>query len=262
MKRLIGAPLLALFVIVPLVLSSCSNPSGAPGSNETAITAADYSATAFFNTESLGDTSSIPFPFCFPVQYIQEKLGLTDTQITEIQNLQDSLRLALQAQLATLKGSGKLTPDTVRSLRLEYETDLYTGVAGILTTAELAALQGLQPPICPPGQFGRGPIPGWGRRGPRQPFDTSHVPLTAAQRDSIELAHLANTLAAAGDTLTGTQITLIQNLQTTLDADTTITPEARRAEFDAQLQTILTADQIAALKADESGDRRRFAWHR
>jgi hypothetical protein len=264
MKRLIGAPLLALFAILPLVLSSCSNPSSAPGTfgtNGTTITASDYSAPAFFNTLSFGDTSSVPFPFCFPAQYLQEKLGLTDTQILAIQNLQDSLRLALQNQLAILKASGKITVDSVRSLRLEYETDLYTGVAAILTTAQLAELQALQPPVGPPGQFGRGPIPGWGRRGFRGPQDTANVQFTAAQQDSVELAHLETILAAAGDTLTISQITLIQNLQASLLADTTISPEGRRAEYDAQLQTILTADQIAALKTTAEVDRRRPRWH-
>lgn len=264
MKRLIGTPLLALFTVLPLVLSSCSNPSSAPGtfgSAGTTITASDYSAPAFFNTQSFGDTSSVPFPFCFPVQYVQEKLGLTDTQVLEIQNLQDSLRLALQNQLAILKASGKLTADSVRSLRLQYETDLYTGVAAILTTAQLAELQTLQPPLGPPSQFGRGPIPGWGRRGFRGPRDTANVQLTGAQRDSVELAHLETILAAAGDTLTISQITLIQNLQASLLADTTISPEGRRAEYDAQLQTILTADQIVALKATAEVDRRRPRWH-
>ena len=200
--------------------------------------------------------------FAFPAQYIQQKLDLTDTQILEIQNLQDSLRLALQNQLALLKSSGKLTVDSVRSLRLEYETDLYTGVAAILTTAQLAELQSLQPPLGPPGQFGRGPIPGFGRRGPRPPFDTSRVQLTAVQRDSVELARLENTLAAAGDTLTSTQITLIQNLQTTLATDTTLSPQARQAEFDAQLQTILTTDQLSEIKRLAEAEHRRPGWHR
>jgi hypothetical protein len=261
MNRLIGTPLLALFTLLPLVLSSCSNPSSAPGNFGTTITASDYSAPAFFNTQSFGDTSSIPFPFCFPVQYLQEKLGLTDTQVMEIQNLQDSLRLALQNQLALLQASGKISADSVRSLRLEYETDLYTGVAAILTTAQLAELQALQPPIGPPSQFGRGPIPGWGRRGFRGPGDTANVQLTGEQRDSVELARLETILAAAGDTLSISQITLIQNLQASLLADTTISPEGRRAEYDAQLQTILTADQIAALKATALIDRRRPHWH-
>ncbi len=262
MKRLIGTYSLALFALLPLVLSSCSNPSSVSGTTGNSVTAADYSATVFFNTQSLGDTSSVPFPFCFPVQYIQEKLGLTDTQITDIQNLQDSLRLALQTQLAALKASGKLTPDSVRSLRLEYETVLYMDIAAILTTTQLAELQGLRPPVGPPSQFGRGPIPGFDGRGYRGPNDTARIQLTSTQRDSVELAHLEATLAAAGDTLTVSQIALIQNLQTTLTADTTLTPGGRRAEFNAQLQTILTTKQIGALKSLAEADRRRPEWHR
>jgi hypothetical protein len=260
MKRLIGTNSLALFAILSLTLASCSNPSSVSGTTGSSVTATDYSATAFFNTQSLGDTSSIPFPFCFPAQYIQEKLGLTDTQITDIQNLQDSLRLALQTQLAAVKAAGKLTPDSVRSLRLEYETVLYMDIAAILTTTELAELQALRPPVGPPSQFGRGPIPGFGGRGYRGPMDTTQ--LSVNQRDSVELAHLESTLAAAGDTLTESQIALIQNLQTTIVADTTLTPQGRRAEFDAQLQTILTANQIAALKSLVMADRRRPEWHR
>ncbi len=248
MKRLLGAPLLALFVTLPLALASCSNPSSAPGTYGTTITASDYSATVFFNTQSLGDTSSIPFPFCFPVQYLQLKLGLTDTQVLAIQNLQDSLRLALQNQIAALEASGKLTRDSVRSLRLEYQTDLYTGIAGILTPAQLTALQSLQPPLGPPDQFGRGPIPGFRGRGGHDPYDTAQVNLTPAQLDSLALAHLETKLAAAGDTLTASQITLIQNLQATLLADTTLTPQGRAAEFQTQIQTILTAKQLAVLQ--------------
>ncbi len=261
MKRLIGAHSLALFVILPLALASCSNPNSAPGTVGTGITPSDYSAAAFFNTQTLGDTSSVPFPFCFPVQYLQQKLGLTDTQVLDIQNLQDSLRLALQTQLAALKAAGKVSPDSVRALRLEYQTDLYTGIAGILTTAQLADLQSLQPPLGPPNQFGRGPIPGWGGRGHRGP-DTVKVQISAAQRDSLELARLEATLATAEDTLTATQISLIQNLQTTLIADTTLTPQGRSAEFDAQLQTILTSAQLTDLQrlANIGGRPRR--WHR
>jgi hypothetical protein len=253
MKRLIGAPLLALFVTLPLALASCSNPSSAPGTYGTTITASDYSAPAFFNTQSLGDTSSIPFPFCFPVQYLQLKLGLTDTQVLAIQNLQDSLRLALQNQIAALEASGKLTRDSVRSLRLEYQTDLYKGVAAILTQAQLAALQALQPPLGPPDQFGRGPIHGFGRWGIHNQNDTALVNLTPTQLDSIGLARLETKLAAAGDTLTASQITLIQNLQATLLADTTLTPQGRQAEFEAQMQTILTANQLAVLQRSGGG---------
>ncbi len=257
MKRLIGTNTLALFAILSLALASCSNPSSAPGTSS--ASSADYSASVFFNTQSLGDTSSVPFPFCFPVQYIQEKLGLTDTQILEIQNVQDSLRLALQNQLAALKASGKLTPDSVRAIRLEYETMLYTAVAAILTSSQLAELQSLQPPFGLPNQFGRGPIPGRGRRDEHDPHDTARLQLTPIQLDSLALAHIEATLAVAGDTLTGNQISLIQNLQMSLAADTTLTPQGRRAEFNAQLQTILTAKQLADIRrfADEDDRGRR-----
>jgi hypothetical protein len=258
MKRLIGTRslvLLGIFGMVTLALSSCSNPSSS--SPFTTTTPANYSASAFFSTQSLGDTSSVPFPFCFPVQYIQQQLGLTDTQVLAIQNLQDSLRLALQTQLAALKASGKLTPDSVRSLRLQYETELYTGVAAILTPAQLAALKALQPPQDPPDHFGRGPIRG---RRDHDGNDSARVQLTAAQRDSLMLAHLESGFAAADDTLTANQITLIQNLQASLDADTTLTPDGRRAEFNAQIQTILTAKQLADLQQfadwDDRGRRR------
>ncbi|MFI5202438.1 MAG: hypothetical protein ACHQNE_08620, partial [Candidatus Kapaibacterium sp.] len=75
MKRQFGAYSLALFAMlafVPALITSCSNPSSAPG---TTTSPAVYSASAFFNTESLGDTSTTPFPFCFPVQYLQQRLG-------------------------------------------------------------------------------------------------------------------------------------------------------------------------------------------
>jgi hypothetical protein len=262
MKRLIGTPLLALFALLPLALASCSNPSSAPGTSTTTVTPAAYSASVFFNTQSLGDTSSVPFPFCFPVQYLQQKLGLTDTEVLDIQNLQDSLRLALQTQIAALKASGKLTPDSVRAYRLEYETVLYMDVAAILTPAQLAALNALQPPLDPPNHFGRGPMPGPGRRRDNDPNDTARVQLTAAQRDSVMLSNLETGLAAVGDTLTANQITLIQNLLTTIEADTTLTPQARHSEFDAQIQTILTAKQLADIQALAQGDNRGRWRHR
>lgn len=258
MKRSFGAYSLALFGILafmPALITSCANPSSPSASTTSAAT---YSASVFFNTQPLGDTSTAPFPFCFPAQYIQQKLGLTDSQIVEIQAIQDSLRTALQAQLAALKAAGKVNPDTVRDLRLEYQTALYVDIAAILTPAQLTELQGLTPPQLPPNQFHRIPPP---------PPDSNRVadttrpapptPPNAAVRDSLALIQLENVLANAGDTLTAAQIAQIQNLESTLNADTTLTPQGRIAEFQTQVQTILTADQIAALKSLAEADRRR-----
>src|SRR5438128_12667305 len=110
MKRLFGANPLALIAAIAflqIAVSSCSNPSNAPASSTTV----SYSASAFFNTESAGDTSTTPFPFCFPVEYLKEKLNLTDSQVTTIQQIQDSLRLALAARINALKAVGTLTLD-------------------------------------------------------------------------------------------------------------------------------------------------------
>src|SRR5581483_9790564 len=195
MKRLIGRyslALFALFAFLPLALNSCSNPNAAPS---TTITPADYSASAFFGTEALGDTSATPFPFCFPVPYLQQKLGLTDTQVTALQNLQDSLRLKFQAQLDSLRTAGTLNLDSIRALRLDYQTELYTGVAAILTPAQFAELQSLTPPIGSDNRFGHGPA--FRRRGYRNDHDaddTGRVQLTPAQRDSLTLAHLESVL--------------------------------------------------------------------
>ncbi|MFI5202164.1 MAG: hypothetical protein ACHQNE_07240 [Candidatus Kapaibacterium sp.] len=262
MKRLIGAPALALFAtfaFLPLILNSCSNPSSSPGIT---ITAADYSASAFFNTESLGDTSAVSFPECFPSQYIQQRLGLSDTQVTAIQHLQDSLRLALQTKLDSMRASGTINPDSVRALRLDYQTDLYTGIAAILTPAQFAELQSLTPPLGPREGYGHGPaFRGRGRGNDHDADDSVRISLTPAQRDSLYLAHLETALAAAGDTLTANQITLIQNLQMNLLADTTLTPQGRHAEFQAQIQTILTPAQLAALRQFSYADRR-YGRHR
>lgn len=259
MKRLLGAHALALFALfafLPLLINSCSNPSSAPGST---ITPADYSASAFFGTEPLGDTSTVPFPFCFPAQYLQQKLGLTDTQITAIQNLQDSLRLALQTKLDSMRAIGTISADSIRALRLEFQTDLYTGIAAILTPAQLAALQSLQPPKEGRQFFGRGP---WNHHwNDTDADDSARVQLTQAQRDSTSLARLEQIEATAGDTLTATQITLIQDLQTALDADTTLTSDQKHAQFEAQIQTILTANQLAILQAAGESDHRHRRWH-
>lgn len=75
------------------------------------------------------------------------------------------------------------------------------------------------------------------------------------------LARTEQVLAQAGDTLTANQIILIQNLQEGLRADTTLTRDARRAEFDAQLQTILTANQLAVLRSHPEGDMRHRRHH-
>jgi hypothetical protein len=250
--------LLALIGCFPIILASCSNPDSAPGFN---TAPADYSASAFFNTVYLGDSSKTPFPFCYPAEYLQERLGLTDSQAVAIQNLQDSLQLALQTQIAALKASGSLTLDSVRSLRLEYQTDLYTGIAAILTPAQLAELQTLSPPIGPRDRYIRIPInPNPGNFG--HPRDTAYANLTVAQRDSIQLAHIETTLALAGDTLSANQITLIQNLQDTIASDTTLTPEGRRAEFNSQLQNILTAKQYADLRPFLNTDDRWRRWRR
>ena len=258
MKRLFGAHALALFALLafaPLLLNSCSNPSSAPG---TTTTPANYSASAFFGTESLGDTSTVPFPFCFPAQYLQQKLGLTDTQIIAIQYLQDSLRLALQAKLDSLRASGTISVDSIRALRLEFQTDLYTGIAAILTPAQLTALRSLEPPLEGPGSFGHGP---WRHRGDTDANDSARVQLTPAQRDSLTLARLEAIEAAAGDTLSASQITLIQDLQTSLAADTTLSWDQKHAQFEAQLQTILTANQLSALAAGGEADHRHHRWH-
>jgi hypothetical protein len=257
MKRSFGAYLLALFGIlafIPALITSCANPSSPSASGTSAAT---YSASAFFNTEPLGDTSTAPFPFCFPAQYIQQKLGLTDSQIIEIQAIQDSLRTALQAQLAALKAAGKVNPDTVRDLRLEYQTSLYEDIAAILTPAQLTELQGLTPPQLPPNQFHRIQPPPPPPDSNRVGDTTRPAPPNPAVLDSLALIQLENVLAIAGDTLTAAQITQIQNLEATLNADTTLTPQGRMAEFQTQIQTILTADQIAALKSLAEADRRR-----
>lgn len=250
---------IVFFIGLPILLASCSNPNSAPGTNS--ISPADYSASAFFNTQSLGDTSTVPFPFCFPGAYIQQQLGLTDSQVTALENLQDSLRLSLQAKLDSMKAAGTLNRDSVRALRLEYQTELYTGIAAILTPAQLSALQNLRPPNERPDFYGRGP-----RYFRRRDYDRGsdsarirdsvYATLTQAQRDSIRLAHIESTLAAAGDTLSANQIALIQNLQVSIDADTTLTREGRRAEFEAQLQTILTAKQYSDLRGMEFADNR------
>ncbi|HET6401887.1 MAG TPA: hypothetical protein VFH95_10865 [Candidatus Kapabacteria bacterium] len=257
MKRQIGAYSLALFALfsfLSLFLNSCSNPNSSPG---TTITAADYSASAFFNTKSYGDTSVTPFPFCFPSQYLQQKLGLTDTQVTAIQNLQDSLRLALQTKLDSMRAAGTINLDSVRALRLEYQTDLYTGIAAILTPAQFAELQSLAPPNGPRNGFGRGPsFRDRGHRNDHDADDSARISLTPTQRDSLYLVRTESVLAVAGDTLTANQITLIQNLQTNLLADTTLTPQGRRAEFEAQIQTILTPEQLTALRKFSDADRR------
>ena len=257
MKKTFGAYSLALFGILaflPALITSCANPSS-PSVGTTS--AATYSASAFFNTQPLGDTSTAPFPFCFPAQYIQQKLGLTDSQIVEIQAIQDSLRTALQAQLAALKAAGTLNRDTVRDLRLEYQTALYVDIAAILTPAQLAELQGLTPPQLPPNQFHRIPPPPPPPDTNRVADTTRPAPPNPTVRDSLALIQLEQVLAKAGDTLTVAQITQIQNLEATLNADTTLTPQGRMAEFDTQIQTILTADQIAALKALAEAERRR-----
>src|SRR5579883_174804 len=253
MKRSIGVPALALFAIITaltMALSSCSNPSSAPATPQ-----ASYSASAFFNTESLGDTTTTPFPFCFPAAYLQQKLGLTDSQVTALQNLQDSLRLAFQTRLTALKASGSWNIDSVRALRLDFQTALYKGVAGILTPSQFAELQSLEPPQGPREWFGRG-----GRHhGPENDADMSVANL--AIRESMWIARTEQVLAQAGDTLTANQIILIQNLQEGLRADTTLTRDARRAEFDAQLQTILTANQLAVLRSHPEGDMRHRRHH-
>ncbi len=260
MKRLIGAPVLALFgafAFLAITLNSCSNPSSSPG---TTVTTADYSASGFFGTEPLGDSSVTPFPFCFPVQYLQQQLGLSDSQVIALQNLQDSLRTALQARLAAPQAGGTLTLDSIRALRLEYQTELYTGVAAILTPAQFTALQSLVPPLGPRGEFGRGPR-FLDRGNDHDADDSARVQLTPSQMDSVGLLRLEALLARSGDTLTAAEILQIQNLQDTLRADTTLTPEGRRAEFEAQLQTILTANQLAALLRSGESDHRPRRWH-
>ncbi len=263
MKKLIGANILALvaiyalFALMPLLLDSCSNPSSTPGTS--GITATNYSASAFFGTESYGDTSGKPFPLCFPAQYLQLQLGLSDSQVVAVQNLQDSLRAALQARIMEMKSAGTLTPDSVQAIRLAYETDLYTGVAAILTPAQFTALQSLVPPN-PWKHFGRGPLQPFLHGNDSDMNGSAQAHWTPVQLDSIALAQLEAVLARAGDTATAAQITQIQNLQATLLADTTLTPQGRHDEFIAQLQTILTPAQLSALRRSwDFADRR---WHR
>ncbi len=250
-----------------MALTSCSNPSGAPATSST--TGATYSASTFFNTEALGDTTKIPFPYCFPVTYLQQQLGLTDSQATAIQAIQDSLRLAIKARLDAMKAAGTLTPDSVRAVRLEFQTELYKDISGILTAAQLAQLQALTPPRGPGGHFdgGRGPGGGGpGGRGPgrREPDndgdDSARVAINPKQMDSVMLVRLEQSLTNAGDPLTADQIALIQNAAVAITADTTLTPDGRRAAMQAQLQTILTAKQIAdvlALRGGENAEHRR-----
>ncbi|MDP4289220.1 MAG: hypothetical protein Q8922_14975 [Bacteroidota bacterium] len=242
--------LFALLGLTPVLITACSSPNSAPATS----TPVSYSASAFFNTQPLGDTDRTPSPACFPGQYLQEQLGLSDTQVIAIQALQDSLRLAIQKQITTMKASGTLNRDSVRALRQQYQVALQNGLANILTPAQLVQLKALMPPAVPPEHYGRGPLSG--RQHNNHDLDSLQS-MAPAVRDSIVLARMEQVLAAAGDTLTATQITLIEDLQASLQADTTLTPQARRAQFEAQLQTILNANQIAVLKPIGEGDRRR-----
>jgi len=256
MKRLFGAYPLALFALYALLqisISSCANSSDAPTSNTVS-----YSASAFFDTEIVGDTSNIPFPFCFTADYLKEKLALTDSQAIAIQQIQDSLRAGLKIRFDAMKAAGTLTPDSARAIRLEFQTELYKDVAGILTADQLATLQNLRPPVGP-----REGHHGGDRRDPhgRGPRSDSLANLDPVVRDSIVLAKL-ETVLTDNLALTADQITAIQQLQAGLHADTTLDDYVRRVKFESGLETILTADQLAKLRALGDGDDRHHRRHR
>lgn len=245
---------LALLGVTPILISACSNPSSAPEATNATY---NYSAAAFFNTTSLGDTAGTqnPFPCGYPVNFLKDRLGLTDTQVIAIQTLQDSLRLGLKTQLDALKATGNVNRDSVHALREQFQAQLEAGLANILTADQLAALKALAPPQGAREGFGRGEH-GRGHGpdfGPRHDNDSLSA-LAPEVRDSIMLVRLTVELSTAGYPLTADQIALIQNLQATLRADTVSTPDQKRAQFEAQYQTILTAAQLAALPQPKFGD--------
>jgi hypothetical protein len=242
--------MLALLGLTPILITACSNPTSAPA---TSTTPYNYSAAAFFNTTALGDTVQQPFQCGFPVNFLKDKLGLTDTQVVEIQSLQDSLRLALKTQLDAMKAAGTLTRDSVRALRQQYQAALEAGLANILTADQLATLKTLAPPERPREDFGRGRGRGHGDFGRGHDNDSLKA-LAPEVRDSVMLLRLEADLTAVGQPLTADQITLIQNLQTTLRADSVSTPDQKRAQFEAQMQTILTPAQLAALPQPKFGE--------
>jgi hypothetical protein len=145
----------------------------------------------------------------------------------------------------------------VRAIREKYQAELEAGLAAILTADQLATLKTLAPPPGPrEGHRGKGGHDRGPKFGPR--LDDSLKALAPEVRDSIMLARLRTDLAAAGYPLTADQIALIQNLQATLRDDTLSTPERKHAQFDGQMQTILTAEQQNLLKQKfgESDDRK------
>jgi hypothetical protein len=162
-----------------------------------------------------------------------------------------------------MRAAGSINRDSVRALREQFQAQLEAGLAEILTADQLATLKTLAPPERPREEFVRGRGHGHGDFGPRRDCDDSLKALAPEVRDSVMLLRLEANLTAAGQPLTADQITLIQNLQATLRANTVSTPDQKRAQFEAQMQMILTPAQLAALPQPKfgEGDDRRHGHH-
>ncbi len=242
-------------VLAPIFLTGCNSPTSAPASaSSSALSTASY-AGALSLTDSLrptlGNGLCTPSPFLYPAGYLQQQLGLTDSQTTAIERVQDSMKLAFRTAVLALGKNGRPNPDSVRALVLQFKTALENAISPLLTATELVSLQTLAPPFGP-GDMGRGDH---GRRGPDH--DTV-MPPPVPPSDSTVLAKLTQLLS-----LTDSQVVAVKSLQDSLAADTTLTPDGRHDAFRYKLSFILTSNQLAVLESQDHqigpgpGDRRR-----